>query len=435
MKRVLILGGGLAGTMMLNKLHKHLDASEWQITIVDKDPDHHYQPGYLFIPFGIYNPEDVVRPKTDFFPPDTDVKWGSVTLVEPTKNRVVLDDERALEYDILIVATGAKPSPDETPGLEGTLWYKDIFDFYTLEGATQLRDKLAKWRGGRLVINIAESVIKCPVAPLEFAFLADSFFKERGIRDKVDIVYSTPMAGAFTKPIATEFLGKLLEDKGIEVIPDFYLEHVDEDRKVIVSYDEKEIPFDLLVSIPVNMGADFVSASEMGDADDLNFIPTNKHTLQAQAFENVFIIGDATNVPTSKAGSVAHFMADVLTKNVLNYIKGKPLVESFDGHANCFIETGDGKASLIDFNYDTEPLPGKYPVPVIGPMSLLKETRMNHFGKLAFKWVYWNMLLTGKELPVSNNMSLAGKIRPPKKSSPSMDIREKSVEGVSDPVS
>ena len=164
-----------------------------------------------------------------------------------------------------------------------------------------------------------------------------------------------------------------------------------QEQKVVVSYDELEVPFDLLVAVPVNMGADLVEASGMGDIDDLNYIPTDKQTLQARDVENVFVIGDATNLPTSKAGSVAHFESEILTENILHYIQGEPLSATFDGHANCFIETGHGKAALIDFNYDTEPLPGTFPLPVVGPMSLLKETRANHMGKLAFEWVYWHL--------------------------------------------
>lgn len=410
MKKLVILGAGLAGTMMLNKLRRELDDDEWNLTIVEKDHDHYYQPGFIFIPFGIYQPEDVVKPKKDFFPDNVDVIWDEVAEVDGDRNTVVLSNGRELGYDVLIIATGTEPKPEETPGLDGDLWYKDIFDFYTFEGSVKLARKLESWEGGRLVINLAESIIKCPVAPLEFAFLADAYFTEKGMRDKVDIRYVTPMAGAFTKPVATKYLTALLERKGITVVPDFYLERVDEDRKELVSYDERVEPFDLLVSIPVNMGAEFVEESDMGDDDDLNFIPTDKYTLQSRDFKNIFVIGDATNVPTSKAGSVAHFMADVLTENVLAFTQDKPLPARFDGHANCFIETGFGKAALIDFNYDTEPLPGKYPVPVIGPMSLLKETRLNHAGKMGFRWLYWHMLLTGRDLPVSSEMSMTGKV-------------------------
>lgn len=409
MKNLLILGAGTAGTMMLNKLARTLDPSEWHLTIVDKDENHYYQPGFLFIPFGIYEKERVVRPKRDFFPDGVEAIFAEVERIEPADNTVVLTDGRHLPYDVLIVATGTTPRPEETPGLKGPLWYEDIFDFYTYEGASALADKLATWDGGRLVINLAETIFKCPIAPLEFAFLADSYFTEKGIRDKVEIYYVTPLSGAFTKPKASAILGDLMEEKRIHVVPDFYLMEVDNDEKKLISYDGHEVRFDLLVSIPVNMGADMVENSEMGDDDDLNFIPTDKHTLQARDYDNIFVIGDATNVPTSKAGSVAHFEGDILLQNILHHIHGEPLTAEFDGHANCFIETGFGKAALIDFNYDVEPLPGKFPYPVVGPMSLLKETRANHLGKLAFEWAYWHMLLTGKHIPVSTELSMRGK--------------------------
>jgi sulfide:quinone oxidoreductase len=410
MKKILILGAGTAGTMMANKLHRSLNKDVWEVTIVDKDENHYYQPGFLFIPFGVYQPEEVIRPKKEFIPKGVTFIVDRIEKIEPEQNRVLLASNTILPYDILIVATGTVPVPEETEGLKGKLWYKDIFDFYTYEGTTRLAKKLETWEGGKLVINLAETLIKCPVAPLEFTFLADAYFTEKGMRDKVDISYVTPLSGAFTKPKATAMLSKLLDEKKINVIPDFYLQMVDNQHKMLISYDGKEVPFDLLVSIPVNKGDEVIEASNLGDEDGLNFVSTDKHSLQSKKYENMFVIGDATNVPASKAGSVAHFEAEILTENILSYIIKEPFRAKFDGHANCFIETGHGKATLIDFNYDTEPLPGKFPFAMVGPMDLLKVTRANHFGKLAFKWVYWHMLLTGKKLPVSTNMSMSGKL-------------------------
>ena len=409
MKNLLILGAGTAGTMMLNKLHKNLNKQEWQLTIIDKDPLHYYQPGFIFVPFGMTNPEDIVKPKEDYFPSDCKVIWDEVVEISKEKNQLILKNTEPQDYDILIIATGTTPRPEETPGLKEDLWYKDIFDFYTFEGTTKLADKIKDWEGGRLVINLAETIIKCPVAPLEFTFLADAYFTEKGMRDKVELIYTTPLPGAFTKPKASQMLGKLLKQKNIKVISDFYLERVDNESKKIISYDGQEVPFDLLVSIPVNMGADVIEDSAMGDDDALQFVPTDKHTLQSKMAENIFVLGDATNLPTSKAGSVAHFEAEILIENILSYINGEPMEASFDGHANCFIETGYSKAALIDFNYDIEPLPGLFPFPGIGPMKLLRESRLNHYGKLIFEWVYWHMLLTGKKIPVTTHLSLKGK--------------------------
>ncbi|WP_456377649.1 type III sulfide quinone reductase, selenoprotein subtype [Lutibacter sp.] len=409
MKNLLILGAGTAGTMMLNKLHKELDKDEWKITIVDQYKTHYYQPGFLFIPFGIYNKQDVTKPKYDFFPPDVDVIFSPIDRISGEENKVYLEGGKVLNYDFLIAATGTQTRPSETEGLKDKLWYKDIFDFYTVEGAVALHKKFKDWEGGNLVMCIPELPYKCPVAPIEFVCLAEAYFAERGMKDKVNISYVTLMSGAFTKPVASKMLGDLLEEKNIKVIPDFYLSHVDNENKKIVSYDEQEIPFDILTIVPVNMGSDMVKRSGLGD--DMNYIKTNKFTLQSDQFENIFVIGDAANIPTSKAGSVAHFAGEILMENILAAMEGRALPAKFDGHANCYIETGYGKGALIDFNYETEPLPGTFPLPGIGPFGLLKNTKMNHYGKILFRWIYWHILLKGKELPIEADMSMAGKKR------------------------
>lgn len=409
MKKILILGAGTGGTIMANKLRKSLDREEWDITIVDKHKTHYYQPGFLFIPFGIYNKQDVIKPKADFIPAGVNIIYNDIDKIVPDNNKVLLEGGKVLNYDFLIVATGTRVDPTETPGLKDELWQKEIFDFYTVEGAVALREFFETWQGGRLVMNIAELPFKCPVAPLEFVFLADEYFTKAGIRDKVDITYVTPLPGAFTKPKSTKMLGELLDEKNITVIPDFYLESVDNKEKKIKSYDGQEIPFDVLAIVPVNKGDDMIERSGMGD--DLNFIPTDKHTLRSEKHENIFVLGDASNIPTSKAGSVVHFAADVLFDNIQCAIKGRELRAKFDGHANCYIETGFGKGSLIDFNYETEPLPGTYPLPGIGPFGLLQNTKMNHYGKVIFRWIYWHILLKGKELPIENEMTMAGKKR------------------------
>lgn len=408
MKKLVILGAGTAGTMMLNKLYKKLPKQEWEIIIVDKDANHYYQPGFLFVPFGIYSKEEIVKPKAQFFPKGIQPIWDEVVRVRPEEQRVYLKSHPPIAYDLLLIATGCAPDPDETPGLKGEYWQKDIFSFYDYEGACKLADRLAEWEGGELVINIADMPIKCPPAPLEFAFLAEAFFTEKGLRDKVNITFVTPMSGAFTKPVASRMLEGLLQERNIQVEADFYLEKVDNEKKCIVSYDDREIPFDLLVAIPVNKGANLVGESELGD-DDLHYAETDKETLQSKKHPNIFVLGDATDLPASKAGAVAHFEGEILTQNIMDFLAGKPLSARFDGHSNCFIETGYGKASVIDFNYDVQPLPGKFPIPGIGPLSLLGVTRINHWGKLAFKWAYWNMLLRGRSFPISTHMSMAGK--------------------------
>jgi sulfide:quinone oxidoreductase len=395
---------------VVNKLRRRLDRATWQITVVDQNDTHVYQPGFLFIPFGGYRPAQVVKPRRRFIPDGVDLVLGEIDRVDAAANTVVLADGRRLGYDFLVIATGTTPRPDQTPGMLGPQWRASIFDFYSLDGATALAQALKSFTGGRLVVHITDMPIKCPVAPLEFTFLSEAYFRSRGMRDRVEIVYATPLPGAFTKPIASAHLGSMLDDRKITVESDFLVERIDDETKTLVSYDEREIPFDLLVTVPLNMGADYVARSGLGD--ELNYVPVDKHTLLSNEHDNIFAIGDANNLPTSQAGAVAHFSVDVFADNFCQHAAGRSMTGSFDGHANCFIESGDGKGLLIDFNYDTEPLTGTFPLPGVGPFGLLKENRRNHWGKLAFRPMYWHLLLPGRPIPLPARMSMAGKHQP-----------------------
>jgi sulfide:quinone oxidoreductase len=406
MRRLLVLGAGTAGTMVVNKLRHRLARSQWQITVVEASDRHFYQPGYLFLPFGRYTAKQVVKPTRGLIADGVDLVTGEVDRVVPADREVLLADGRSLPYDYLVIATGVTPRPDQTPGmLDGGQWRTSIFDFYSYDGALALAKAMETFDGGRLVVHITDMPIKCPVAPLEFAFLADDHFRRRGIRDRVELVYATPLPGAFTKPIASARLGSMLDDRKIMVESDFMVERVD--GTTLVSYDEREIPFDLLVTVPLNMGAEYVARSGLGN--ELNLVPVDRHTMLSKAHDTIFALGDANDIPTSKAGSVAHFAVDVFTDNFVQHVAGEPMTARFDGHANCFVESGRGKALLIDFNYDTEPLPGTYPVPHVGPFRLLHEAAVNHWGKLAFRWMYWHMLLPGRRVPLPAHMSMAGK--------------------------
>ncbi len=414
MKRIVILGAGAAGTIMVNRLAKRFrrdgEASPVDITVVDQDDDHVYQPGLLFVPFGTYRPDEIVKSRRRFLPMQVHYVSSPIDRVVAAENRVYLENGSALDYDLLVVATGSRVVPEETEGLTGPGWREKVFDFYTPDGAAALARKLESWPGGRLVIDIVEMPIKCPVAPLEFAFLADAFFSKRGIRDKVELVYVTPLDGAFTKPVASQALSHLLADRNIRLVTEFSTGRVDGAAGELVSWDERVERFDLLVTVPLHMGAAFVQRSP-GLGDDMGFVLTDPATLEAKVKPNVFALGDATNVPAAKAGSVAHFQAEILTENIVAYFAGRALPETFDGHSNCFIETGYGRGLLIDFSYDVEPLPGKFPY-AFGPFSLLKESRLNHLGKLLFRWVYWHLLLPGRDLMgIPTKMSLLGKQR------------------------
>ena len=394
--------------MVANRLRRRFDPDEAEIHVVDKDDWHVYQPGLLFVPFGLAQLDEIVRPRRRQLRGGIVFHETEVESVSIDRDEVLLRDRTVLPYDVLVVATGARLQPEETKGLMGPGWNERAFTFFTPDGSDQLHRALESFDRGRLVVNLIDMPIKCPVAPLEFAFLADWYLRDCGVRDRVELVYSTPLDGAFTKPVASAHLAGLLAEKEIELVTEFNAGEVDAVGGKLISYDGRELDFDLLVTVPLHGGAAYVERSP-GLGDALGFVPTNKRTLQATAAPNVFALGDATDVPTSKAGSVTHFEGEVLTENIARFLTGHELDDGYDGHANCFIETGFGKALLIDFNYDTEPLPGRFPTPV-GPLPLLRESRLNHLGKLMFQWVYWHVLLPGREIPgLGPDMPTAGK--------------------------
>jgi sulfide:quinone oxidoreductase len=406
-KRIVVLGGGTGGTMTANRLRRRFGPDEAEIHVIDRDNRHVYQPGLLFVPFGMADVDEIVRPRRRQLRNGVVFHECEIEEVQLDRDEVTLADGTVLPYDVLVVASGVRLQPEETEGLAGAGWNENVFTFYESSSATALRGALERFDGGRLVVNLVDMPIKCPVAPLEFAFLADWFLSERGVRARTEIAYVTPLDSAFTKKTCADHLSGLLVDKEIELVTEFNAGEVDGIGRKLTSYDGRELGFDLLVTVPLHGGAAFVERSP-GLGDALGFVPTDKATLQTQARPNVFALGDATDLPTSKAGSVTHFEAEVLAENVARYFEDEELEPGYDGHANCFIETGFHKALLIDFNYDIEPLPGHFPT-ALG-LPLLRESRLNHVGKLLFQWAYWHWLLPGRDTPgIGPAMPTAGK--------------------------
>ncbi|MCF6248047.1 MAG: NAD(P)/FAD-dependent oxidoreductase [Desulfobacula sp.] len=407
MKKIVILGSGAGGTMCAAKLRREL-GRDWKITIIDPDEMHHYQPGWLFIPFGIYKASDCEKPKRDFIPSGVDFIVDSVVGVNPDKKEVECKKGK-YDYDYLIIATGCNAIPQEIEGLED--WKPDgnsnEHTFFTQDSAVALYKRLKTFNKGKMIFNIAEMPHKCPVVPMEFIFMADWFFAKNGCRDDIEIEFVTPNTGIFTKPIATSVMSATAEEKNIQVTPDYSLDNVNIEEKYIESAKGDRIDYDLFISTMPNLGADYVEDSMMGDG--MGYVITDHHTLKAEKFDHIYVVGDATNVPTSKAGSVAHYEADIVVENLLLEIDGKEPKPAFDGHSTCFIVSGYDKAFLFDFNYKTEPLPGKFPFPGIGPFDLVGESAMNYWGKMMFQWVYWNLLLPGKDMPLEPQMTMAGK--------------------------
>ena len=394
MKSIVILGAGTGGTLVANMLRSQLSDKDWSITIIDKGTQHLYQPGLLFLPFQLYgytDESDIVRPIRKPLPERVGFVQAEVRLID-RQQRKVETTEGDYAYDFLVSALGCYIAPHEVEGLAESMG-RGVHTFYDLQGALDFRQPLAEMRAGRLVVDIAEMPIKCPVAPIEFCFLADYYFEQRGVRDDIEITLVTPYTGAFTKPVANRILSQVAQEKRIDVVPNFAIESVDAEHKVIRAFDGNVVNYDMLCSIPPNLGPDVADDSELGDG--AGYFLTDPRTLQARKAERIYVLGDNSNVATSKAGSVAHFEAETVVENILREIDGETPLPSFDGHANCFVETGHHKAMLLDFNYDVEPLQGDFPMPGFGPFSLLQESYINHMGKIAFDWVYWHMLLPG----------------------------------------
>jgi sulfide:quinone oxidoreductase len=403
-KQIVILGAGTGGTMTANRLRRRFNVDEAEIHVVDRDDRHVYQPGLLFVPFGLAEPEKLVRSRRAQLRTGITFHECEVASVWLGQDEVLLGNGTTLPYDVLVVATGAVLQPEET---EGLVWTENVHTFYELELAVALREALEGFAGGRLVVDIVDLPIKCPVAPIEFVFLADWWLRRRGLREQCEIVLATPLDGCFTKPVASKQLTYLLEEKQITLEVEFAAGEVDGAGGRLVSYDGREIPFDLLVAAPLHGGASYVARSP-GLGDALGFVPVDPHTLQTKANPNVFAFGDASDLPTSKAGSAAHFQGELLVENVVRFLEGSEPQPGYDGHVNCFLETGFGKALLIDFNYDLEPVPGHYPGPV--GLPLLRESRLDHLGKLGFQPFYWHALLPGRKIPgIGATMPRAGK--------------------------
>jgi sulfide:quinone oxidoreductase len=403
-KKIVVLGAGTAGTIVSNNLRRHLP-EEWEITVIDRDDEHIYQPGLLFVPFGIQKSSTLVKSRKKFITPGINFVLDEITAIDPDKKEVKTKNHR-FTYDFLIICTGCRVAPEENDGLMDA-WGKNAFTFYFKEAADQLRLRLKEFDGGRLVMNIAELPFKCPVAPIEFVFMADWFLKKKGVRNKSEIELVTPLPMAFTKPKAAAVFTEAAREKNIKITTSFELNRVDGKEKIIESVQGNTVKYDTLVIVPTTIGDPVISNS--GIDDGIGYVPTHHNTLKALKHDSVYVIGDATNVPTSKAGSVAHYEADVVVFNIMAEIYGAKPEEIYDGHSTCFIVYSKGTSSLIDFNYKIEPLPGKFPMPKLGPFSLLKETKANWYGKLAFEPLYWNVLLDGKHLGMPPTLVMAGK--------------------------
>jgi sulfide:quinone oxidoreductase len=374
-RHVVILGGGVGGTLVANLLARTLSRDEAQITLVDQTGRHVYQPGWLYIPFGEMRPGQLVRPERSLLSRRVELLTAAAERIDPARQIVTLDKGGTLPYDVLVVATGARLAPEAVPGFAEAAHH-----FYSLEAALALKRALAGFRGGKVVIGVADLPYKCPPAPLEFAFLLDDHLRRRGCRGSTQLTYLSPIGRAFTIETVSEFVAPLLEERGIAVQTFFNTESIDPQAKTITSVEGDTFDFDLLVLVPPHRGSPVVAGSGLGD--EQGWLPTDRATLESKAHPTIYGLGDATDLPVSKSGSAAHFEAKVIAERIAAALRGQPAEATYDGHVMCFLETGHHQATQLVFDYNHPPHPHR-PSPVY------------HYEKTIFNRAYWYLVPRG----------------------------------------
>ncbi len=384
MKRVLVLGGGVGGTLTANlvsrKLKKRIAAGEVEVTVVDSTGQHVYQPGFMYIAMGGERAKNLSRPERSLLDSRVNLVVANATNIDVEGQVVALDNGDRLNYDQLVLATGSRIVPERIEHFA-----EEAHHFYSAKAAAKLRKALDVFTGGTIVVGIAGMPYKCPPAPLEVSFLIESELRDRGLRDKTEMHYCSPIGRAFTIESVSEMATPILEEKGIELHTFFNVEEIDADAKVVKSLEGEDLPYDLLILVPPHAGAQLVIDAGLASAPG-GWLPTDRHTLKVGGRANVFALGDATDLPLSKAGSTAHFEAPVVAEQVAAAIEGRvPSGKhaSYEGKVMCFFEVGDGKGTLLQFDYDHPPKPPK-------------PGRIWHLGKVVFNKTYWQTVPKGR---------------------------------------
>jgi sulfide:quinone oxidoreductase len=381
--RVVILGGGVGGTLVANllvrKLRYDIDRHEASVTLVDEMGAHIYQPGFMYIAMGGERAEKLVRPERSLLDEEVQLQVGRAVRIDEAKSQIEMDDGSTIGYDQLVIATGSRIVPEEIEHFN-----EEAHHFYTAAAALKLRHALDAFKGGRIVIGIAGMPYKCPPAPLEVAFLIESELRDRKLREQSQIDYCSPIGRAFTIESVSEMATPILAEKGIELHTFFNVEGIDPERKVVQSLEGEELPYDLLILVPPHRGSKLVIDSGLAPAS--GWLPTDHHTLQVGGRPNVYALGDATDLPLSKAGSTAHFEAPIIAERIAATVQGREPSgkhASYTGKVMCFFEVGDGKGTLLQFDYDHPPRPPK-------------PNRFWHLGKIVFNKTYWHTVPRGR---------------------------------------
>lgn len=376
MKKVVILGGGVGGTIVANLLAKKLRADEAEVTLVDRTGKHVYQPGFVYVAFEKQRPKKLVRDERNLLRKRVRLVVGEAVKIDTEGKKVHLADERVLEYDRLVIALGARLTPDELPGFN-----ESAHHFYSLEAAVKLRQALEEFKGGKVVVTVASVPYKCPPAPSEAACQLDYYFVKKGIRDKVDIHFLSPLSRVFPLEPVNPVVEKAFAQHNIRSTIFFNTDSIEPERKLVNSVEGESVPYDLLIMVPPHRGAKVVEDSGLGDRG--GWLPTDKFTLRTKAHPDIFALGDCTDIPVSKSGAAAHFQAKVIAENIVADLRGEPATAKYDGHVMCYCDAGYHKGISMSFDYEHPPVPP--------PLSL-----KDWMGKRLLNRVYWMLVPTGR---------------------------------------
>ena len=369
--KILVVGGGMGGTILANNLARRLKAEmksgKVRLEMLSASDKHAYLPGLLYVAVGRMTPDELYRDQASLLEPGIAFAVDPVEQFMLDKNQVKTKSGRIVDYDLLAIATGSRIWPDAIPGLKDNAEF-----FYTEETAVKMFNRLREFKGGKIVIAMGVPH-KCPMAPLEITFMLDDYFRERGMRDKVQLHYTYPVGRVHSLENVAKWAAPEMERRGITYETLFNLKEVDGAKKILKSEEGSETPYDMLISIPAHKGMEVIETNKLGQN---GWIPTDRHTLKMEGRENVFVLGDTTNLPISKAGSTAHFEAEVVGENIAAMVKLGAPVRRYDGKVFCFIQAGSEKATYAMFNYNQPPDPRE-------------PTRALHWFKLAYNKLYW----------------------------------------------
>ena len=385
--RVVVLGGGVGGTLAANLLSKEL-GREGKVTIVDPTGMHVYQPGFLYVALGQANGRWLSRDVRTLLRRDVELVVEGATRIDASAGTVQLARGGTLDWDYLVIATGARLVPEQIPGLvEGGS------DFYSLEGAQRLREQIRRFKGGRIHVGVSGIPYKCPPAPVEFVFMLEEHLRKRGIRDRSHVTLLSPLNRAFTIESASKLIQPLMEKRGIELTTFFNVEEVDPAAGTISSLEGEKVDSDLMIIIPPHKGQEVITDSGLGDVS--GWLPTDRHTLNVEGHERVFAMGDATNLPISKSGSTAHFEAPVVASRIASMVRGTAPKAAYPGRVMCFLETGNRTATVLRFDYEHPPTP---PEPSMAW----------HVAKWMFNRLYWETVPQGRIPELARNKEEGG---------------------------